>query len=228
MRPLYKNQIFDYLKATKYGIEGFDFQPSHGPHNVPDRIVFKTEPKLAFYIRCGEFDNNTFEFAYNAYAPEFPFVGYQARGLNIQIILIALGTWLNAHVGNYVLDQETPDRWSDYSKINLIGFLLTTDYGEQTYFAPDEKQQFLSAIDRIEQRLIAELSLTQDQIGEVHKSINYLKVQMSGADKLAMKFFSIGTFINLIFVLTLDTERGNKLFQIIREIFSSLAFLPGY
>jgi hypothetical protein len=80
MRPIYKNELFNYLNTSPIGVDGFEFKPSEGPWNYPDIITFKGT-KLQFLVRTLENNNDQFDYAYFQYAPGFAMWPYTNRGI---------------------------------------------------------------------------------------------------------------------------------------------------
>jgi hypothetical protein len=141
-------------------------------------------------------------------------------------LLKAFSQWIHDHVQKYLIDLETPDHWSAFDKSKTVSVLLHIDYADSGKFTKEESAKVSAALDQLEHRMIGELNMQTEQITATRQAIGYVKDKLQGSDRLAWKLFFLGTIVNLVFVLSLDTERGNKLFQLIKEIFKGLWILP--
>ncbi len=74
--------------------------------------------------------------------------------------------------------------------------------------------------------VISEFELTRKDIRILDGHIKYLSAAVDRLNKFDWKGVALGTIIAIIIQLTLDTEKGQRIFEFFQRVFSYIIYLP--
>jgi hypothetical protein len=112
MRKKYKNELFELLLSSKYGVEKFELEET--TINGYDAVVLKLNGTPFFFtIRNANDDFDSFDCQFVDYAPSFPLTEfYPEHGFfDFSTVLDVLKNWLDYKIEEYFHDETVPDLW---------------------------------------------------------------------------------------------------------------------
>jgi hypothetical protein len=154
-------------------------------------------------------------------APGFPWAG-PYKSDNIRETCKGFATWLEENLSKYVMEQSTPDLWS---QLQSLGLLLGGD--ESTQEEPDNFTEYQKIVIRLAiQQLASEIvdwfTPTSEQARIVHRRLEYLEKALDRLNRFDWHGVFLNTLITISITLSLDTERGRQLYELAHAAFSGL------
>ncbi len=229
MRRKFKNEIFQLLLSSEYGIDRFDFkeQPYVKDDSLPTMIIEVKNTPLYFTIRNSRDDFELFDFQFIRYAPHFPLTGFypELDFVGSDKIIDSLKGWLDSTVKLYFEDEQEPDLWEEFKNGNRTINLNEIGFESQTNFSIDEKKQIELSINELKYLIQTNLNTTQEQQVIVNNRLDYLIEASKRLNKFDWKSLAISTLFSISIALSLDTEKGHMLFELFKKVFSIVKML---
>jgi hypothetical protein len=232
IRPIYKNQLFDYLRTNPFGVDDFTYR--NGSHfEVPELgVLAYKDSGLQFYIANSPHSFNDFMYAETYYAAGFPVTQLTPRlsshtYIPFHDVLLGLQKWLVTHVREYIEDMATPDHWQQYRNGAQLLNLDKIDFADQGQFSAEEKEQIAVSLNSIKLLIAERFATTDAQQADINAKIDYLISSVNRLNKFDWKSVLINTIITIIIALSLDTEKGRIMFEVFKTGFMVLRLTNG-
>jgi|SRR5579872_765003 len=221
LRIIYTNELCAIARGTKYG-EKFEYIVQSWEGREAHLFICRGTPFKFVVFPTNKLDR--FLYSKTKYANDFHQESI-TKERDFKAVKKSFVTWIEEDIEPYLEDVQQPDLWQTLTKA-AIGNVLSIDYEDKSSFTLEEIQKVRFALDSLEVRMATALALNSSEIAAVKNVLDHVRMKLEHSNKLDWKLFFLGTIVNLIVVLTLDTERGNQLFRIIKEIFHSMWLLP--
>lgn len=222
MRKKYRNELFQLI--NNIGLNQTDFELIEDSSTTT--LQFK-KTQLKFIIIGVEGDFNCFCYQFVSYAPNYPISGVKPTtiALSFNQLIDEVSRWLKYHVKEYIEDENAPDLWSEFKKGNKTLNINQIDFNDKSTFSLDEKKQILMSINELKSLIHKNLQTTQEQQNLVIDRLNYLIEASERLNKFDWKSLAISTLMSITIALSLDTQKGQVLFDLFTKVFSVLPML---
>jgi len=219
-----KNAIFEAIKAA--GFDPNQFEPSEfrtvgDPELEGFSLQLKNSP-LDFEIRVSPANYREFECCGSIIAPGWikgriwPPIGH----MPIEDILGQLRMWLRDVVTVYLKERDIPDLWATaQTESDLLVASLDDPQGADM-FSSDEKALLRMSINKLRSDVIAEFQPNKEQLKEINNRLAYLSDSLDRLNRFDWKSILLSTAIGIVTSLSLDTQRGAQLLQLLKNAFS--------
>jgi len=219
MRRTFKNELFQFLSQTKFGIDQFRFleNSSSQPGLSSVSIRYKETP-LEFFIKELSGYNDKFTTSYYKYAQGFPLTTHGPNAESFQEVLQRIKNWLDGDVSSYIDDENTPDLWDEYNSYRKAVDLTNFDVIETEKFSKEESRQIALALGQMKQIIRLEYKTTEEQQFLVEEKLDYLIEAVDRLNKFDWKSTLFSTFLSILINLTVDTAKGAILFETLKQL----------
>jgi hypothetical protein len=136
--------------------------------------------------------------------------------------------WLTNHVEKYI--SEELQQWDLWKQLESGQQFFTggrLSIQETSPFTEDEQQQLQASITQFRLLICKNFNPTQEQLEVVDELLSYLREAAKRLNRFDWKSLGLGTVINIVVALTLDTNKGSLLFGLFKQAFSGLLHLLG-
>jgi len=210
----YKNELFFYIKESKYGLDAFNFVEDDKTltinfKNIPFRFIIESNPK----------DNHSFGYSYTKFLKDFPLDESLIHWVQFEQTLTVFHNWLQGDVQDYISEQNEIDLLDEYQKGQTILNIQDVDFDDKTNFGNDEKIQIKLAINDLKLLIHQQFEITEPEQEAVIARLDYLIEASNRLNKFDWKSLAINTIISISITLSLDTEKGRQLFELFKKVF---------
>lgn len=226
MRKKHKNELFQLLASTKYGINRFELIEDTSSPRPLIIIDYKNTP-FQFTARNSSDDFELFDYQFVKYAPSFPLSGFVPVDSYISFpkLLERINRWLDKDVSDFYEDQEGTDLWEDFKSGNKSLNLDEVDFGNKSEFSLDEKQQIKLSLNELKLLIHRDLETTEEEQKIVTDRLDYLIEASGRLNRFDWKGLAASSLVSLSIALSLDTEKGRLLFELFKRVFSIILML---
>jgi|GEM_PF-1479464 len=232
MRPKHKNIVFKILQDTSIGFKNFLFENKGIESSFEvSRISFleNSQPsELSFTIRQLIDGHDQFDCYYSKYWPTIrsssiiPQTGY----IDLDKICKHLIGWVEKDIVNYLEDKNEVDLWDEYLKIEKVLPIDEKDYINLESFTLSEKQSLQLSLNELKLLIVKKFELDAVNQKVVEDRLDYLGESLERSiNKTDWKGILINTIISISIALSLDTQKGQELYNLfvqIMQIYPSL------
>jgi len=133
--------------------------------------------------------------------------------------------WLNNVVKAYLDEISAPDLWQilEETRSHTKDELGTPKDFES--FSAEEKTQIRLSLDDFRLLIVKEFSPNKEELKSIDTRLKYLSGALDKRNKFDWKGIAINTVIAIAIALTLSPEQGHHLFQLFKQVFSSIIYL---
>jgi hypothetical protein len=226
MRQTDKNKVAEFLKKSEYGIDAFELYDVAGSAPAVTRLNFKgTE----LYCTINPFPNdfNAYAMSYTKYGPASPQVNPSIQAtLTIDQVILHIASRLKRDLNQHLEDRDAPDLWEEYK--NGAKYLKIEDLNvdDNQGFSADDQVRIKFAIADLKLLIDERFKPTEAQLASINKKLEYLVESTSRLSRTDWKGVTIGIVTSIAIALSLDTERGNQLWQLFEQVFSLMPLIP--
>ena len=188
-------------------------------------IKYKDTP-FYFLVREDLDAFDRFDCRFTLYAPQYPLSSFFPNNSyeDFNYILSVFKDWINSEFKEYLASfDDEEDLWAQYKsgKKSLTFNEITFD--DHTSFSNDEKKQITMAINELK-FLVSKnhITTTNEEQSIVEKRLDYMIESLDKLNKFEWQSTLISTLISISITLTLDTQKGHLLFELLKKVFSSL------
>lgn len=212
---------------SQYGADSFELYKSpYADQSNATIIEFKNSP---FFFIIEPFPDNYEAFAVNftQYSPNFGKINPSPRAtLTLNQVITYIGIWLQEVVRPYLEDQKTIDIWKEFKNGREHLNIETLDINDLSHFTKDDQLRIKWAIQDFKELIQKNLQITQEQMVMVGERLNYLIEVSERAPKTDWKGIAISVIASIVIALSLDTSKGNQLWELFLHVFRSITLLP--
>ncbi|MDP4226999.1 MAG: hypothetical protein Q8907_10095 [Bacteroidota bacterium] len=222
MKNKFKNEIFNYLSTIGLGVERFELKDD----NCQTEIILKDSP-LKFIIGTSPESYNWLDYQFVAFSPDFTLSNKfpETNWDDFKSVFDGFKNWIKYHVEEYIEDIQTDDLWSEYNKGNKTLSFREIEFKNQENFSLDEKAQIKLAINDLKQLIHKSLETTEEEQILINNRLEYLIDAVNRLNKFDWKSVAISTIINISITLTLDTTKGQLLWELFKKVFNVIPIL---
>lgn len=226
MRKKYRNELFHLITELGFNPDEFDLIEDTEKEFPTTTISYKNTP-LKFIIRNSPENYEYFDYQYTPYGPGYVLTDFEPLNdfTDFNTTYSVLKGWLKYTIKGYNEDAQEPDLWSEFKKGNKTLNINQIDFNDKSTFSLDEKKQILMAINELKSLIHKNLQTTQEQQNLVIDRLNYLIEASERLNKFDWKSLAISTLMSITIALSLDTQKGQVLFDLFTKVFSVLPML---
>lgn len=226
MRKKYKNEIFNFLNSIKLGKENFDIE-EYVEKNILKTIIVYKETPFEFKIRTSPTSFDLFDYQFVTFSPTYETTPLypQSGWTNFVEVFESLENWVNNHVAEYIEELQIPDLWSEYKKGNTTLRFNEIDFENQEIFNFEEKEQIRMAINELKLLIHKNIETSEEEQQLVNNRLDYLIEAMNRLNKFDWKSVALSTTMSISIALSLDTIKGQILFDLFKNVFSIIPIL---
>lgn len=227
MRKKYKNELFEILMSSKYGIDSFRIKEEEVVNSLTSDIIEVKNTPFYFVIRNSNDDFDAFDYQCVRYAPGFPLSEiYPPQDFSdFDYIKTSFKSWINQTVTNYFEDMQEPDLWEEFINGNKTININEVDFNNQANFSVDEKKQIELSLMELKLLIQNNLKTTSAEQIVVNNRIDYLIEACERLNKFEWKSLAISSMISISIALSLDTQKGHLIFELFKKVFSIIPLL---
>jgi hypothetical protein len=147
--------------------------------------------------------------------------GLWSEALRFDDVISIFEQWIEEEVKPLVQDENTDDLWSyvvTETPLSIIASPVIAQHNTSS-FSADEKAVIQSALAEFRRLLTVEFAPSEAQASEIHSKLTYLVEATNRLNKFDWQGLIIGTILSIVITLSLDTERGRQLWQILLRAF---------
>ena len=222
MRKKYKNELFKQIQEL--GLTPDNFSLVDLPENPYHTIIKYKETPFYFSLTNSQDSYEEFECQFIQYAPEFPITQIfpDRNYAQFNYILDMFIIWVKDHINEFELDEFEPDLWSEYKNGNTTLNFNDIDFNDKNLFSIHEKKQIAMAINELKLLINKNFETTTEEQKLVGERLEYLIESTKKLNKFDWKSLVLSTVIGIATTLTLDVEKGKLLFELFRQVFSTV------
>ncbi len=222
MRKKHKNELFNQIKEL--GLMPDDFTLVENFENQYNTIIKYKDTPFYFSLTNSQDSYEEFECYYTQYAPEFPVsqIFPERNYALFSSILDIFIFWVKNHIKEFEFDEFEPDLWSEYKNGNTTLNFNEIDFNDKTLFSIHEKKQISMAINELKLLINKNFETTIEEQKLVGERLEYLIESTKKLNKFDWKSLVLSTVIGITTTLTLDVEKGKLLFELFRQVFSTV------
>lgn len=227
MRRKYKNEIFQLLLSSKYGIERFEIKEQQEINGLLSDIIYFNNSPLYFIIRNSNDDFEAFDYQYTRYAPEFPLsdIYPQQNYISFREIIERFNKWLFQCVDAYIEDKEEPDLWQELNMGNKTLNINNIDFDNKTLFSSEEKRQIGLSLNELKLLMHKKISTSKDEQEIINNRLDYLIDASKRLNRFDWKSLALSSLVSISIALSLDTQKGHLVFELFKKVFSVMPLL---
>lgn len=222
MRKKYKNELFKQIQEL--GLTPDNFSLVDLPENPYQTIIKYKETPFYFLLTNPQDSYEEFECQFIQYAPEFPIteifpdINYAEFNYILDMFII----WVKNHINEFELDEFEPDLWSEYKNGNTTLNFNDIDFNDKNLFSIHERKQISMGINELKLLINKNFETTTEEQKLVGERLEYLIESTKKLNKFDWKSLVLSTVIGIATTLTLDVEKGKLLFELFRQVFSTV------
>lgn len=222
MRKKYKNELFKQIQEL--GLTPDNFSLVDLPENPYQTIIKYKETPFYFLLTNPQDSYEEFECQFIQYAPEFPITEIfpDRNYAEFNYILDMFIIWVKNHINEFELDEFEPDLWSEYKNGNTTLNFNDIDFNDKNLFSIHERKQISMGINELKLLINKNFETTTEEQKLVGERLEYLIESTKKLNKFDWKSLVLSTVIGIATTLTLDVEKGKLLFELFRQVFSTV------
>jgi hypothetical protein len=228
MLKKHKNQLFDLIIQNGLAINQFEIEHVNETSSIinfkesPFTFTILVSPKNYYEFRCSyKLFNPTFTSEY------FP-SEYSVIFVDFEKLCLQFAKWINNEIKAFIEEQNGMDLWNEYLNGNKTLNFETIDFGNKEPFTIDERSQIKMAINELKYLIKNQLETNEAEQQLVNDRLDYLIEASARLNKFDWKSLVISTLISITITLSLDTAKGQLIFNLFKKVFSSLPKLVDY
>lgn len=205
---------------STFGIQNFDLIEED---NVLI-IAYKKSP-FKFYVRHKSDDFDLFDCRHVKYSPGFPLIDYTPKWEAFQKIKEYLESWLQNTIPKLLEDEAEPDLWEEFKKVNTSFNFDEIDFESREFFSYDEKVQIKLSLNDLKLLIHKNITTSEAEQKLVDERLDYLIEASNRLNKFDWKSLVVSSIISICIALTLDTEKGKMIFELLKKVFTTISLI---
>lgn len=137
---------------------------------------------------------------------------------NIDTVIEDVRFWFK-EIDDSLEEAAAFDMWEEYKKGSKLLDVQNIDFNDHTNFSVEEKHQILLGVKDLKLLIQQQFNTTAEQQAIVDERLDYLAGAIDRMNKFDWKSILLSTVLSIITTLTLDTEKGAQLFELVRKVF---------
>ncbi|HTK22399.1 MAG TPA: hypothetical protein VL442_22935 [Mucilaginibacter sp.] len=220
MLKRYKNQLFQFLLNHPLGVDNFEVKEVNGIFYIR---YLKTKPISFFSISKGA--------DYSYLWPSATVFGNSIKELTnsavpFEKVFELFKIWIDTVLPEIIEEENEIDLWEEYKKRISIKPLISEDYKDFSVFTKDEKEVIKLGLNEIKLLINQRFTESIEQQQIVENRINYLAESLTRIEnKTDWKGILINTIISMSIALSLDSQKGQELYNLFVHILQTIPYL---
>lgn len=192
-------------------------------------IITLRDSKICFAIRPygGSFD--TFAVRHSEFKANFPirdqFIADLIATFSSDLNSV-FKAWLANVVKPYLDDIRTPNLWQILEETRNHTKYELGKPEDFNSFSDEEKIKIRLSLHDFRLLVVKNFSPNQEELKSIDGRLKYLSDAIDKHNKFDWKGIAIQTVLSIIITLSLNTEQGNRMWQLFKNVFSSVLYLP--
>ena len=213
--------LFEAIRQTKCGIGAFELLEADSETTI---ILRGTQMEFCAKPYGSTYDS--YFISYTSYGVGYPLIK-GGQPLDFKYVLVEFKTWLKSHAQPCFEDHNSVDLWGEYkSGAEYINF-QDMDTNDTDFFSDNDRGLLKFAMEDLKVLIPKKFKVTPEQLAIVNEKLDYLVDSSTRVSKTDWKSISIGIISSIIIALSLDTEKGNQLWELFMQVLRSIPLLPG-
>jgi hypothetical protein len=217
-----KNRLLEVI--TEAGLDPHQFIGGRDETAPVESFVIRLKDSpLAFSAYPNEHDYDTYNICHTLLAPGFPESALMPdNGFVMPFGQVAteFRKWLDKVVRGYQEEQLLPDLWAELGGSPSVRDIYTRDDWEGA-FSEEEKLGIRKALSSFRAMLAEEFSPSRVQLEAIGRRLGHLESALDRLDKFDWLGVAISTLMTIAVALSLDTAKGQRLFELFRGALAS-------
>lgn len=223
-----KNRLLEIIREA--GLEPHDFTAgSDADDGSPEEsfvIRLKNSP-VSFTAYPSEGDYDYYNICHTLLAPGFPESPVKPDNgfiMPFGQVEREFREWLDRVVEGYKEEERLPDLWVEVgASPPILQIYREREWNGQ--FSELEKAEIRSSLDRFRVLLVDEFSPSRAQLEIIDQRLRYVAAALDRLNKFDWLGVAISTLMTIAVALSLDTSKGQQLFEFFRTALSGIAKL---
>ena len=226
MKNKFKNQLFHLVNELGYSPNDFELKENinfPADSDFDSTIIVHKNSNYMFIIRENNQAFDEFDCQFTYYAPNQPLSDFYPHSdfTSFDYILDIFKEWTSTHLKKYIeSSDDEPDLWENFKKRNESINFNKLEFEETSFFTEDENKQITLAINELKYLIKKNIVNTDEEQILVNNRLDYLIENTNRLNKFEWKSLLISTLISITISLTLDTEKGKLLFELLKKAFN--------
>jgi len=219
----YKNKLLTIIQES--GLDPNLFTAEDGSIDEDTYLIISLrDSQIRFAVRPWGDSFEDFKYRHSEFLADFP-IGDTLFSPDIDNLTIEFNEWLNGVVKPYLDDVSTPDLWHIFeeTRSHTKDELGTPEDFDS--FSDEEKIKIRLSLNEFRLLIMKNFNPNQEELKVVDARLKYLSDAIDKHNKFDWKGIAISTVMAITIALSLDTQQGNQLFQLFKQIFSSILYL---
>jgi hypothetical protein len=226
MRKHYSNKLFQLISNLGFECNKFELKEKNSISSLETIIQVKETP-LKFYFLNPNTSYEHFRSKYIPYSHYNIVTKYspQDEWISFDGVVHDFEYWLKYHVKCYFDDNTEPNLWSQFNQANKTLNINQIDFSDKSFFSSNEIQEIQRGISELKLLIQQHLKTSKMEQKIVNEHMNYLSEASLRLNKFDWKSVAISTLISIVIALSLDTQKGQLIFDLFKKVFSSVQML---
>jgi hypothetical protein len=217
---IYKNKLLEVINHSRFSPSDFSGREAEENGQGFFEICYRDSP-LKFRVLSSADSYELLNYQFVGMAPGFPWWGPFGSN-HLSKTCDGFADWLENHLSSYVEEQSASDHWSQLQPLAVLFEGKWKQQEELESFTENEKVEIRRAIRQLERQIAEGFTLTSAQADIVHSRFDYLEAAVDRLNRFDWFGLFLAVFISIMANLSLDTERGKQLYELVREMFSGM------
>ena len=219
MLKKHRNKIFEQIQADGFDIADFELNQLN---ESTDRVIVK-DSSLWFQFNMQPESYDHFRFAFSRFTPN---VNSSTHNNTVMFdkALLNLSSWLSSEVSQLISERDGEDLFDSFTKNSGFSF-DNFDDDVHDKFSSSEVKFIRSKLDLLSMHIIETFEMTTEQNRRIESAIKYLQETVEERTKFDWRGILFSTILSIITTLTLDSEKGAKLWNFTVKLFEKINLL---
>ena len=221
-----KNRLLEVIREV--GFDPHDFTAGQDKSSPAESFVVRLKnSSFSFTVYPSEGDYDYFNICHTLLAPGFP----ESPVMPDNGFVMPFGQvetkfreWLERVVEGYKKEERLPDLWAEVGASPPI-LQIYRDKEWEGKFSEMEKTEIRSSLGRFKVLLVDEFSPSRAQLEVIDQRLWYVAAALDRLNKFDWLGVAISTLMTIAVALSLDTDKGQQLFELFRTALSGIARL---
>ncbi|GAB4196719.1 MAG: hypothetical protein OHK0022_14460 [Roseiflexaceae bacterium] len=226
MLKKYKNQLLYALKEKGYDPIDFNTDESLSTNPVSSVSTYHfliryKQTRLSFKIWESREDVHTFSFEYRSFSKKQQ-IGSGVKPIDFPALRSQFISWLMNDVREYIEEENTPDLWNQINEYRSLANNEIIRLQDTSNFTEDQQRHIQTALAEFQKQIVVNFNPTQQQLQEIEQRLTYLSEATSRLNRFDWQGLVISTLLGIMITLSLDTARGQQLYELFMQALQSV------
>lgn len=223
LRKKYKNDLYNSIVSKGFDLDNFVLSEQKIEGYPSTTLRYKASP-FYFVIRVSNDSFENFDYKFIKFSPGYKSSEFEpTQGwASFETVENAFNIWLEKDIKEFLIEENELDLWAEFQNGNKTFNIHKIDFDDKSAFSSDERNHLVLAINDLKLLIHKNLQTTSEEQFLVDERLTYLLESSVKLNKFDWKGLAISTIISISISLSLDTARGQVLFNLFKKVFSNL------